>query len=211
MLVSLYQFRPVVCSWFVFKNFASKLSSSPPPLRVFKYHMVLMSGETHSPLFSETSTRWLGTYTKTQQHPHTHNMTWTMRIHRKLNMLADTDGHQGGAAKMQMHGFEIANHPTPHPKEKKLHILWSNSHAQAHPLHSLKATPGNTHTQFTPKQMSLLFFCFSLKKSSLSRFCAQHSPVMQLLRVMVCLKQVLHLQIHTAPFTMKPQCWDYTK
>lgn len=52
--------------------------------------------------------------------------------------------------------------------------------------------------------MFLLFF-FSLKKSSLSRFCAKHSPVLQLLRVMVCLQQVLHLQIHTAPFTMTPQ------
>lgn len=77
-----------------------------------------MSGETHSPLFSETSTRWLGTYTKTQQHFHTHNMTWTMQ---KINMLADTDGHQGGAARMQMHGFEIAIQPP--KKEKDAHTM----------------------------------------------------------------------------------------
>lgn len=162
MLVSVYQFRPVVCSWFVFKDFASKLSSSPP---VFKYHMVLMSGETHSPLFSETSTRWLGTYTKTQQHSHTHNMTWTMRIHRKEICWQTQMGVkevQRGCKCMDLKLLFT------HPKKKKMHILWSNSHAQAH---NTQATPGNTHTQFTPKQMFLLFF-FSLKKiKSVSVLC----------------------------------------
>lgn len=40
---------------------------------------------------------------------------------QKINMLADTDGGQGGAARMQMHGFEIAIHPP--KKEKDAHTM----------------------------------------------------------------------------------------
>lgn len=109
--------------------------------------------------------------------------------------------HQGGAARMQMHGFEIADHP----KKKKMHKLWSNSHAQAR---NTQATPGNTRTIHT-KANVFAFLFFSLKKSSLSRFCAKSSPAAT--QVMVCLQQVLHLQTHTAPFTMKPQRRDYTE
>lgn len=40
---------------------------------------------------------------------------------QKINMLADTDGRQGGATRMQMHGFEIAIHPP--KKEKDAHTM----------------------------------------------------------------------------------------